>query len=92
MRKDISTRLPRDPWLVDSQIRSKPSTDRSTCRCVPMYAELVGTHTTPGESAAYLSGQRAVSWAVGETLVDADLAARCVDALDADRSSPRAQS
>jgi osmotically-inducible protein OsmY len=91
LEKDVSDELSWDPWLDDSQISIKADDGQVTLTgAVPTYAELLGaTDDAWGTSGVTSVDNELLVGAVGETLVDTDLAARCMDALDADRFVPK---
>ncbi len=91
LEKDVADELSWDPWLDDSQIGVKAADGQVTLTgAVPSYAELVeATDDAWGVSGVTSVDNELLVGAVGETLVDADLAARCMDALGADRLVPK---
>jgi osmotically-inducible protein OsmY len=91
LEKDVHDELSWDPWLDDTQINVKADDGRVTLTgAVPTYADLVeATDKTWGISGVTSVDNELLVGAVGETLVDGDIAARCMDALDADRFVPK---
>jgi osmotically-inducible protein OsmY len=91
LEKDVSDELSWDPWLDDSQVSVRAQNGRVTLTgAVPTYSDLAEAT----DDAWAVSGVRSVDnelvvGPLGETLVDADIAARCADALDADRFVPK---
>jgi osmotically-inducible protein OsmY len=91
LEKDVSDELSWDPWLDNSQIGVKADDGRVTLTgAVPTYGDLV----TASDDAWAVSGVTSVDnellvGTAAEDLVDADTAARCMDALDADRFVPK---
>jgi osmotically-inducible protein OsmY len=91
LEKDVADELSWDPWLDDSQISVKVDDGRVTLTgAVPTYADLL----TASDDAWGVSGVTSLDnellvGPIGESLVDGDLAARSVEALDADRFVPK---
>jgi osmotically-inducible protein OsmY len=91
LQKDVSDELSWDPRLDDSQISVKAEDGHITLTgAVPTYSDLAEAT----DDAWAVRGVRTVNnellvGPLGETLVDADIAARCLDALDADRFVPK---
>ena len=78
-------------WLDDTQINVKVDDGRVILTgAVPTYADFVeATDKTWGISGVTSVDNELLVGTVGETLVDTDLAARCMDALAADRIVPQ---
>jgi osmotically-inducible protein OsmY len=91
LEKDVADELSWDPWLDDSQVSVKADEGHVTLTgAVPTYAELLGaTDDAWGVSGVVSVDNELLVGTAGETLVDADLLARCMDALDADRFVPK---
>jgi osmotically-inducible protein OsmY len=91
LEKDVSDELSWDPWLDATQINVKADDGGVTLTgAVPTYADLVeATDKTWGVSGVTAVDNELLVGPVGETLVDTDIAARCQDALDADRFVPK---
>ncbi len=91
LEKDVSDELSWDPWVDDSQISVKADDGQVTLTgAVPTYADLVAaTDDAWGVSGVASVDNDLLVGPTGETLVDADLAARCMDALGADRIVPK---
>jgi osmotically-inducible protein OsmY len=91
LEKDVADELSWDPWLDDGQISVKADDGRVTLTgAVPTYNDLL----TAPDDAWGISGVTSLDnellvGPVGETLVDDDLAARCMNALEADRFVPK---
>jgi osmotically-inducible protein OsmY len=91
LEKDVRDELSWDPWLDDSQIRVKAEDGRVTLTgAVPTYSDL----TEAADDAWGVSGVTSVDnellvGPLAETLVDADIASRCLDAIDVDRFVPK---
>jgi osmotically-inducible protein OsmY len=91
LEKDVADELSWDPWLDDSQISLKADDGRVTLTgAVPTYGDLV----TASDDAGGISGVTSLDnellvGPVGETVVDGELAARCMNALEADRFVPK---
>jgi len=91
LEKDVADELSWDPWLDDSQVSVKADDGHVTLTgAVPTYNDLVAASDDAwGVSGVTALDNELLVGPVGETLVDADLAARCIDALDADRFVPK---
>ena len=91
LEKDIHDELSWDPWLDDTQINVKVDDGRVILTgAVPTYADFVeATDKTWGISGVTSVDNELLVGTVGETLVDTDIAARCMDALAADRIVPK---
>jgi osmotically-inducible protein OsmY len=91
LKKDISDELSWDPWLDDSQISVKAEDGHVTLTgAVPTYSDLaVATDDAWGVSGVRSVDNELLVGPVAEALVDADIAARCLDALDEDRFVPK---
>lgn len=91
LEKDVSDELSWDPWLDDSQISVKADDGQVTLTgAVPTYTDRL----TAADDAWGVSGVTSLSnellvGPAGEGLADADLAARCLNALKADRFVPK---
>jgi len=91
LEKDVTDELSWDPWLDDTQITVKADDGRVTLTgAVPTYSELIeATDDTWGVKGVTSVDNELLVGLVGETLADADIAARCMDALDGDRIVPK---
>ncbi len=91
LEKDVSDELSWDPSLDDSQVNVKADDGRVTLTgAVPTYADLLAaTDDAWGVSGVTSLDNELLVGPVGEALVDGDVAARCMEALDADRFVPK---
>jgi len=91
LEKDVRDELSWDPWLDDSQITVTAEHGVVTLKgAVPTYSDLAeATDEAWSVSGVTSVDNELLVGPLGETLVDADTAARCLDALDADRFVPK---
>jgi len=91
LEMDVRDELSWDPWLDDSQISVKADDGRVTLTgAVATYADSVeATDDAWSVSGVTLVDNELLVGPLAETLVDADVAARCRDALDAERFVPK---
>ncbi len=91
LEKDVKDEMSWDPGLDDTQISVKADDGQVTLTgAVPSYVELLEA----SDAAWSVKGVTSVDnellvGPIGEALVDADVASRCMDALDRDRFVPK---
>jgi osmotically-inducible protein OsmY len=91
LEKDVMDELSYDPWLDNTQINVKADDGRVTLTgAVPSYSELLeATDDAWGVKGVTSVDNELMVGLVGETLADADVASRCMDALGGERLVPK---